>query len=113
MPPRVEHVSRHTFDSTMRVFAAEALFVPSALITAAFLTRRLGGAGYGELALAATVVAWLEWTTASTFSRSTQTLVGAADDWRPVGATFLRLQLFAGLLVGLVLWLTSDAIAAA
>lgn len=108
----VAHASRHTFDGAFRVFVAEALFVPSALITTAYLTRHLGSGGYGAFAIATTAVTWLQWTISSAFTRSTQALVGAADDWRPVGTAVLRLQLAAGLLAGVALWLFADAIAA-
>ena len=40
---------------TLRIFAGEALAIPTGLVTAAFLTRRLGPEGYGLFTLAATV----------------------------------------------------------
>jgi O-antigen/teichoic acid export membrane protein len=38
---------RHVLDGTIRVFLAEALLLPTGLLTTAFLTRRLGPEGYG------------------------------------------------------------------
>jgi hypothetical protein len=40
-------------DGTIRVFLAEALFLPTGLLTTAFLTCRLGPEGYGLFLLAA------------------------------------------------------------
>jgi len=47
-------------DGTIRVFLAEVLFLPSGLLTAAFLNRRLGPEGYGMFTKATTLVAWLD-----------------------------------------------------
>jgi O-antigen/teichoic acid export membrane protein len=98
-------------DGVIRGFLAEALFPLTGLITAAFLTRRLGPEGYGLLTLAAALVAWLEWTVGSLFSRATIKLVGEAEDWRPVGATLVRLHLIWGCSAALLLWLVASPIA--
>jgi len=47
-------------DGTIRVFLAEVLFLPSGLLAAASLNRRLGPEGYGRFTKAATLVAWLD-----------------------------------------------------
>jgi O-antigen/teichoic acid export membrane protein len=79
-------------DGTIRIFLAEALILPTGLLTAAFLTRRLGPEGYGMLTLTATLVSWVEWSITSIFARAAVKFVGEARDWRPVGATVLRLH---------------------
>ena len=76
---------RHTLEGTIRVFLAEALILPTGIITAAFLARRLGPEGYGLFALAATLVAWIEWSITSIFARATIKLVGETEAWQPVG----------------------------
>lgn len=103
---------RHMLDGAARLFAAEALFVPTGVLTAMFLARRLTPAGYGVLAVAATLVAWVEWSTAALFSRASVKFVGEAADWRPVADRIVRLYLGTGLAVGLLLFLASDALAA-
>ena len=81
---------RHMLDGTIRVFLAEALFPVTALITAAFLTRRLGPGGYGLLILTATLVGWVELVINSMFSRATIKFVSEAKDWRPIGTALLH-----------------------
>ncbi len=102
---------RHMLDGTIRIFLAEALFPLTGIITAAFLTRRLGPEGYGLLTLAATLVAWVEWTIGSLFSRATIKLVGEAEDWQPVGAAVMRLHLAISSGAVLLLWLLAPLIA--
>jgi O-antigen/teichoic acid export membrane protein len=46
-------------EGTIRVFLGEMLLVPTGLVTAAFLTRKLAPEGYGLFAVAATLVAWI------------------------------------------------------
>jgi O-antigen/teichoic acid export membrane protein len=101
---------RQTLDGTIWVFAAEALILPTGLVTAAFLTRRLGPEGYGLFALAAVCVAWIEWSVASLFSRATIKFVGEADDWQPVATTVMRLHLAASGSAALLLWLLAAPI---
>jgi O-antigen/teichoic acid export membrane protein len=82
-------------DGTVRVFLAEALILPTGLVTTAVLTRHLGTDGYGLFTLVATLVAWVEWSVTSLFARATYQRIGEAADWRPVGTTVLRLHLAA------------------
>ena len=93
MKPGSSAEGHRTLEGTVRVFAAEALILPAGLITTVVLTRQLGAEGYGLYTLAATLVAWIEWTIASVFSRATYKCVGEVADWRPVGTMVLRLHL--------------------
>ena len=61
---------RHTLDGPIRVFLAEALILPTGLVTLAFLTRRLGAADCGLFTLTVTVVTWIEWTLTAMFARA-------------------------------------------
>ncbi len=105
--------NRHTMRGTLRVFLAESLMFPTGLVTAAFLTRRLGPSGYGLFTLAALIVSWLEWSISSLFARATLKFVGESDDWRPIGATVARLHLWAGAGVAAMLCAVSYPIAQA
>jgi O-antigen/teichoic acid export membrane protein len=100
-------LGRRTWGGILRVFLAEALFVPTGLLTAAFLTHRLGPGRYGLLSLGLTIVAWVEWSVASVFSRAAIKLVSEAEDWRPVAATLMRgsliFSIVAALLLGIVI----------
>jgi len=111
MNPMITHPGRHTLDGTVRVFLAEALLLPTGLITAAFLTRRLGPEHYGLFVLAVTLVAWIEWGITSIFSRAAIKFVGESEDWRPVGTTLMRLHLAASAGAMLLLWLLAIPIA--
>lgn len=110
MPTRRVH---DLLGGTARIFAAEALLVPTGLATAAFLSRRFGPEGYGLLTLASVMVVWVESNVAAALSRPSIRLVGAADDWRPVGSAVLRLYTAVGLCLALALWAASAALAAA
>lgn len=101
------------FGGTARIFAAEALFVPVGVATAAFLSRRFGPEGYGLWTLAWALVVLVETNAAAALSRPAIKLVGEAEDWRPAGAAVLRLYTSVGLCLALVLWAASPALAAA
>jgi len=103
--------SRQLSGGTLQVFVAEALVVPTGFLTAAFLTRRLGPDGYGLLALASTLIAWLEWSLASILARTVTKFVAEADDWRPVATTSLRAHFLIGAGLGLAVWLFAPAVA--
>lgn len=101
-PPSSSHEQR-MLDGTVRVFLAEALLLPTGIITAAFLTRRLGPADYGLFTLAATLVTWVEWTITSVLARTTIKFVGEAHDWRPVGDAVLKLYLLLSVIMAVLL----------
>ena len=98
---RETSATREVFGGSTRVFAAEALALPTGLVTAAILARLFHPEGYGLFTLTMAVVSWLEWTLASLFGRAAVKLVADAPDWRPAGAVVLRMYAVAGL-VGLV-----------
>lgn len=102
----------HLLDGTIRVFLAEALLFPTGLLTATFLTRQLGPAKYGLFALAVTLVSGMEWGITSIFSRSAIKFVGAAEDWKPVGAAVLRLHLLVSVGAVLLFYLLAAPLAA-
>lgn len=96
---------------TIQVFLAEALLLPTGLLTAAFLTRQLGPENYGLLLLATTLVSWLGWSITSAFTRTTIKFIGEAEDWQPVAITVLQLHLFLGVSAAAILWFVADPVA--
>jgi O-antigen/teichoic acid export membrane protein len=102
---------KHMVEGTIRVFLAEALLLPTGLITAAFLTRKLAPEGYGLFAVAASLVAWIEWSITAVFSRAAFKLIGEADDWRPIGGALARIHLVLGGAMALLLCLSAGWIA--
>ncbi len=103
--------SRQIISGTVWIFLAEALLLPTGILTAAFLTRQLGPAGYGLLTIAATLVAWVEWSITSVFTRTTIKFVSETEDWRPVGATVLQLHLAVGVVAMLLIGILAAPIA--
>ncbi len=87
----------------VRVFLAESLLIPTGLLTAAFLARRLGPEGYGVFVVAAALVAWIEWSLMALFARASVRFVADADDWRPVGATMVSFHLVLAMVAALLL----------
>jgi hypothetical protein len=75
------------------------------LITSVFLTTRLGTSGYGAFTLAATIIAWVEWTIASVFARPAIKFIGEAQDWRPVGSAIIRHYLLVSVLATFFVWI--------
>lgn len=105
--PSFEHQARSpsagtALGGTVRIFLAEALFLPTGLVTAGYLTRSLGVTDYGLFTLAVTIVIWVEWSIVSLFARASFKLVAEADDWRPVATTLIRLHLATGIAGGLL-----------
>ena len=98
-------------DGTARVFLAEALIVPTGLLTVALLTRQLGPSDYGRYTLAVTVVLWLEWGFSAPFARAAVRLVGGAAEWGPMAALVVRAQFVMGALTALALWLAAPIVA--
>ena len=105
--------ARSTFGGGLRVFLAEALIFPTGMLTVAFLTRRLGPDGYGAFSLAVAMVAWIEWSISSLFSRAAVRFVSEAADWRPVATAVGRLYLSASLVAAALLFVLADPIARA
>src|SRR5438093_11503172 len=103
--------TRHTLVGSVRVFLAESLLIPSGLLTAAYLARRLGPEGFGLFTVAAALVAWVEWSLTALFSRASVKFVADATDWRPIGATILRIHLAASVAVALLLCLLATPLA--
>lgn len=98
---------------TVRVFLSEALLFPTGLITAAYLTRNLGPAGYGLFTLAAVIVSWIEWSIPAVFGRATFKFVGEAEDWQPIGTTVVRVHIVISLISAVLLWFASVPISRA
>ena len=111
MQPSWTQPGRRMVEGAIRGFLAEALFPLTGLITAAFLTRRLGPARYGVFTLAATLVTWIEGNLVTVFARATFKFIAEAEDWQPIGTAVVQLHLAAGGCVMVLLWLCAAPIA--
>jgi O-antigen/teichoic acid export membrane protein len=96
---------------TTRIFLAKALILPTGFVTAIFLARELGPLYYGLFALASRLMFWIEWSSTSFLSGTTIKFIGEAKDWRPVGATVVRLHLVIGFGIMALLWVLSTPLA--
>ena len=94
-----------------RVLLAESLLIPSGLLTAAYLARRLGPDGYGIFMVAAAVVAWVEWGLTGLFARASVKFVAEAVDWRPIGSTIVSVHLALATAAAALLVLSAPVIA--
>ncbi len=115
MTPPVPHSprsNRHMLDGTLWILLAEGLILPTGLVSAAFLTRRLGAADYGLFTLATVIVAWIQWSVTSLFARTTVKFVSEAEDWRLVGSAVIRLYFVASCAAALLLCGLATPIAA-
>ena len=110
-PPLTRQSGRHLLDGVIWVFLAEALVLPTGVVTAAFLARKLGPQRYGLFTLAVMVVGWIEWTITSVFARATVKLVSDTQDWRSVATIVMRLQLVVSGSAALLLWFLAPLIA--
>ena len=77
-------------------FLAEAVILPTGLISAAYLARALGPDGYGVFSLAATLIAFAGVMAVQMFSRGSIKLVSEAVDWGPVATTIARMHFISG-----------------
>lgn len=82
-----------TFAGSSRVFLAESLLIPTGLLTAAYLARRLGPEGYGVFTVIAAIIAWVEWSLSALFARASVKFVAEARNWQPIGSTIVRVHL--------------------
>ena len=97
---KISH-GRRTAIGTIHGMLAQGLVVPTGLLTAAFLTRRLGPELYGLLTVSAGIVLWIEMSVTWMFTRTTVKFVAEAEDWRAVAATIIRTEFFISLAAAL------------
>jgi len=81
------------------IFSAETLVLPTGMVTAIFLARYLGPAGYGIFALVSQLVIWLEQSSAFGLTDSTIRFVSGTKKWERPANTFLFLYLATGLML--------------
>jgi O-antigen/teichoic acid export membrane protein len=103
---------RHVLSGGIRVFLADSLLIPTGLLVAAYLARRLGPDGYGVFAVAVALISWIEWSLTALFSRASVRFVAEAADWRPVGATIVTFHLALATAAALLLVAVANPIAA-
>jgi len=94
--PKTNH-ARHTAVGTLQGVAASALSLLTGLLTAGFLTRKLGPEDYGLLTVAASIVVWIRVTITLGFSSTTVKFVAEAKDWRTVASRIVQVQLLISL----------------
>jgi O-antigen/teichoic acid export membrane protein len=104
--------ARRGLDGTVWGLLAEALALPTGIVTVVLLTRRLGPDGYGLFILAASLIIWLQVSISAFLARTTVAFISHAEDWRPVGAAVVRLYLLLGLGVAVLVWLSAPILAA-
>lgn len=106
-----QNINRHVLTGTIHTTLAEGLLLPTAIITTAFLTRRLGPEDYGLFILSATLMIWIESIIASLFGQAAIKFVSTSSDWRPIGDTITWLYLITSVGVAVMLCLVAGLIA--
>ena len=87
---------RALLDGTLGVLLADGLFPLTATIGAMYLTRQLDRAEYGTLSLCVAIVVWIQWSITALFRNPTIKFIRQAQNWRPIGQTVLRQEIFVG-----------------
>lgn len=110
-PPRAERIGRQAVVlGASWSLAAEALSVPSGLLTVAFLTRALGPSGYGRYALAASLIVFLEGIVSTFSSRFSVKCAGSGRPSHNVLGALLHIHLAMGTALALLVWIAAGAI---
>src|ERR1043165_5466838 len=102
--------ARHILDGTTRVFLADALILPTNLLTVVFLTQHLGTDGFGSFAIASSIVLWIEASINTIFHRPTLKTIADHKDWTVIAPTIVRMHFRVSLSVTVLVWLLSPAI---
>ena len=76
---------------------AAALSLPTGIVTAAFLTRRLGPENYGLFTVAVVIVLWVEVVISIGFNRAAVKFIVESSEWETVASSFVQVQLLVGL----------------
>jgi len=84
---------RRVAAGAVKVFAADALVVPTGVLAAAFLTRSLGPELYGLFTVAASIVLWVETAATMLLNRTAVKFIAESDNWSAVAARLNRVQL--------------------
>lgn len=106
-PSRVEKTATGAIQNLL----AHALLVPTGFIIAGFVSRVLGPSEYGTLAVAISIVTWLEMLVQTIFSSALVTFVAETRDWESPARAGAQFQTGLAVAVGAALFLASPAIA--
>lgn len=103
--------SRQVAHGTLKLFSAQAVGLGAGLLIAIYLTRQLGPELYGQYAVAAAIVIWVQISVTTMFSSTTVKFIAEAADWRAVASTLAKAQLLVGLVAGALLAAIAPALA--
>lgn len=104
--------AERTATGAIQNLLAHALLIPTGFVIAGFVSRVLGPTEYGTLAVAISIVTWLEMLVQITFSSALVTFVARAEDWESPARTGAQFQTSIGLALGAALFLAAPAVAA-
>lgn len=103
---------RKYLHGTLWVMLVEGLALFLGFIIFIFLSRKLGPGGYGLYSLVAGLVLWIEWSITSIFDKAAIKLISEAEDWDPIAAAVIRLQLFVSIIAAFIIMLLAGPLAA-
>ncbi|MBN1314234.1 MAG: oligosaccharide flippase family protein [Anaerolineales bacterium] len=108
----VAEQGRDTARGTIGLFAAHAMLLPVGWLVAGFLTRQLGPELYGIFSVTGSIILWVSNTGSKFFRGTTVKFIAEAQDWKWVGSTLVRAQLFTGLIATALLVIVAPFLSA-
>jgi len=103
--------ANHIAKGTILGFLGSLVSLPTGILTAAFLTRRLGPEDYGLLTVTATLIVWVEVIITMGFNRSAVKFISETPNWVPVSTRLLQAQSIIGFVTAIVMIILAPAIA--
>jgi O-antigen/teichoic acid export membrane protein len=100
-----------TLRRTLILFVGLGLSVPTGVVLASQLSRRLGPEMYGVVNVTISIIFWLELSSLQLFGRTTVRFVSASDNWQAIGSTLLRIQIIVSLVALAIAVLTAPILA--
>jgi O-antigen/teichoic acid export membrane protein len=102
----------HMARGTVLGFLGSAISLPTGLLTAAFLTRKLGPENYGILTVTATLIVWVEVVLTAGFNRAAIKFISESKNHEPISTKFLQTQTLLGIISAALVIALAPAIAA-
>ena len=110
-PSQKEYHFTHVTVGSFQNFLGMAICLPTGLLTAGFLSRKLGPGDYGTLTLTVTIVFLIEMALTSGFKRSSEKLIAENIDWENIAGKALQTQLILAIITVCLLFLISPILA--
>jgi len=102
---------RRIATGTISMLLGNAVVVPTSLIAAALMARRLGPADFGVYSVALSIIVWARITFSMLFNRASVKLIAETADWQPLAVGLIQAQLLVGVAAGLAVFVAAPLLA--